>query len=180
MSKCVRCGAVLHAHKKNSLDRTLSLTIAGLILFAISNVFPFLTIKSQGLVQEITLIHSATELYAQGMQWLGILVFLTCILAPFIQLSGLLYVLTPLKFNRLPWMLPLVFRFVRKLQPWGMMEVFMLGILVCVVKLAKIATIIPGVALYSFMVLIFLLAGISAYLDPHLVWNKIDLENINE
>lgn len=177
MSRCVRCGAVLHAKKRNSLDRSLSLTIAGLMLFVVSNSYPFLAMKSKGLVQEITLIQGATELYFQDMRILALLVFITCILVPLIQLSGMLYVLMPLKFNRLPWKLPVVFRFVRKLQPWGMMEVFMLGILVCVVKLAKMASIVPGIALYSFVALIFVLAGVAASLDPHMVWDRIQLKN---
>ncbi len=41
-AKCVRCGAVLYRQKRDSLDRTLALTVAGLILFAVANTFPFL------------------------------------------------------------------------------------------------------------------------------------------
>jgi paraquat-inducible protein A len=54
------------------------------------------------------------------------------------------------------------------------MEVFMLGILVSVVKLIKMATIIPGVALYAFMALIFVLAAMSVTLDEHLIWEQIE------
>jgi len=53
-----------------------------------------------------------------------------------------------------------------------MTEVFMLGILVSIVKLAKMAQIIPGVALYSFMALIFTLAAATATLDPQTVWEQ--------
>jgi paraquat-inducible protein A len=55
-----------------------------------------------------------------------------------------------------------------------MMEVFMLGILVAIVKLSKMATIIPGTALYAFMILIFVLAASAASLDPHIVWNRLE------
>jgi paraquat-inducible protein A len=48
--------------------------------------------------------------------------------------------------------------------------VFMLGILVSVVKLAKMAQIIPGIASFCFMALIFVLAACLASLDPHEVW----------
>jgi paraquat-inducible protein A len=84
----------------------------------------------------------------------------------------MLYVLLPLKFNRLPRMLPRVFRLVQSLQPWGMMEVFMLGILVSVVKLAKTAKVVPGIALFSFLVLIFVMAASAASLDPKLIWKR--------
>jgi paraquat-inducible protein A len=172
VAQCMRCGAVLYRQKKDSLDRTLSLTIAGLILFVVANTYPFLALKSGGLVQHTTLITGTKELYAQGMEIVALLVLFTSILAPLVHIIGMLYVLLPLKFNWLPRNLPRVFRLVQSLQPWGMLEVFMLGILVSVVKLAKMAKIVPGIALYSFLVLIFVMAASSASLDPHVIWKK--------
>ena len=172
-ARCVRCDAVLYYQKKDSLDRTLALTIAGLVLFIVANTFPFLAMKSGGLVRETTLITGVKGLYLQGMESLALLVFLTSILVPFVQIAGMLYVLVPLKVNRVPRKLALVYRFIRSLQPWGMMEVFMLGILVSYVKLAKMAKIIPGLAIYSFVVLIFVLAGAAASLDPRIVWDRL-------
>lgn len=172
-ARCVRCDALLYYQKKDSLDRTLALTIAGLVLLIVANIFPFLAMKSKGLVRETTLITGIKGLYLQGMEALALLVFLTIILVPLVHIAGMLYVLVPLKFNRVPRYLPLVFRFIRSLQPWGMMEVFMLGILVSIVKLGKMATIVPGLALYSFVVLIFVLAGAAASLDPRVVWDRL-------
>jgi len=162
----------LYRQKKDSLNRTLSLTIAALILFVVANTYPFLALKSGGLVKQTTLITGTKELYAQGMEALALLVLFTSILAPLVHLVGMLYVLLPLKFNRLPRNLHRVFRFVQSLQPWGMLEVFMLGILVSVVKLAKMAKIVPGIALFAFLVLIFVMAASSASLDPHLIWKR--------
>jgi paraquat-inducible protein A len=176
-AKCSRCGAVLQRHKRNSLDRTLAWAIAGLILFAVANTYPFLALKSEGLVRETTLITGVEQLYKQDMRSVAVLVFLTSILFPFLQLAGILYLLLPLKFKRLPWWKPaLVFLFLRNIQPWSMMEVFMIGILVSAVKLAKMASIIPGLALYSFVILIFVLAAVAASLDPHLVWDRLEIE----
>jgi len=172
VAQCIRCGAVLYRQKRDSLDRTLSLTIAALILFVVANTYPFLALKSAGLVQQTTLITGTKELYAHGMEVLALLVLFTTILAPLVHLIGMLYVLLALKLNWLPRNLPRVFRLVQRLQPWGMLEVFMLGILVSVVKLAKMAKIVPGIALYSFLVLIFVMAASSASLDPHLIWKR--------
>ena len=177
VATCSRCGAVLQRHKRDSLDRTLSWTIAGLILFVVANAFPFLALKSGSLVRETTLITGVVELYKQDMQSVAVLVFLTTILFPVVQLTGMLYLLLPLKIERLPWWKPaLVFRLLRSLQPWGMMEVFMIGILVSMVKLAKMAKVIPGIAIYSFAVLIIVLAAAAASLDPHLVWDKLEID----
>ena len=172
VASCMRCGAVLYRHKPNSLERTLALSLAGLILLAVANAFPFLALKMGSQVQHTTLITGIRELYAQGMQPLAILVFFTTILAPLAQLLGMLYVLLPLRHHRVPPKFAPVFRIVHAVQPWSMMEVFMLGILVSVVKLAKMAQIVPGIAIFSFFALILVLAAATVSLDSHAVWES--------
>ena len=176
MARCTRCGASLYRHRPNSLERTLALTIAGMILFVLANSFPFLAMKIDTQVQQSTLLTGIKELYAQGMWEIALLVLLTTVLLPFIQLFSMLYVLLPIKFNRKPWMMVPIFRVLQKIQPWSMMEVFMLGILVSIVKLAGMAKMIPGASLFAFLALIFVLAASSATLDPHLVWERVELK----
>ena len=142
-ARCARCGAELYSRKKNSIERTLALTVAGLVLFLQANAYPILMIRSEGVLLKTTLFQSVRELYAQDMWGVAALVFFTCIFIPFIQLAGLMYILLPIRMRRSAWKAPTVFRYLRKLQPWGMMEVFMLGILVSIVKLAKMAVVIP-------------------------------------
>jgi paraquat-inducible protein A len=169
---CVRCGAKLYSRKQNSLDRVLALTIAGLVLFCVANAYPLLTFKLEAQAQDTTLFSGVVALYEQDMWIVAGVVFLTSMLVPLLQLTAMLYVILPLKLNRRPWGLPFWFRAFHGFKPWGMMEVFMVGILVSYVKLAKMATLIPGTALYAFMALIFVLAASAASLDPHIVWNQ--------
>ncbi len=171
-SICSRCGAVLLSHKRNSLDRSLALTITGLILFVMANAYPLLAIKSGSLYRAATLMGSVEVLYAAGMWQIGLLVFLTAILFPLLDLLCRLYILIPLKMNRKPWKLSFIMSLNQTLNPWGMMDVFMLGILVSVVKLVKMMKVIPGVSLFAFMMLILVLAAIAAFFDPHLAWEK--------
>jgi len=171
-ARCIRCGAKLYSRKHDSLNRVLALTFAGLVLFIVANVYPLLTFRLEAQIQETTLISGVISLYDQGMWIVAAVVFLTSILVPLLQLTGMLYVILPLRLNQRPWALPFFFRIVRSFKPWGMMEVFMVGILVSFVKLAKMATLIPGIALYAFLVLIFVLAASAASLDPHIVWER--------
>jgi paraquat-inducible protein A len=174
MARCSRCGAKLRQAKRCGIERALALTIAGLVLFTLANAFPFLAFKMDAQVQQTTLWTGIKELYFQEMAWLAAAVLVTTVVAPFLQLMGLLYVLLPLKLGRLPWKPATVFRGLGFLKPWGMMEVFMLGILVSVVKLGEMGTIVPGIALYSFFALIFVLAASQAVLDPVAVWECLD------
>jgi len=171
-ASCCRCGAVLAKPKRNSIDRSLALAVAGLLLFVLANSFPFLGFKVQGQVRETLLLTGIRQLYLQGMPEVAVLVLITTVLAPLAQLLALLYILLPLKLGRLAPGMFHVFRRLRRIEPWSMTEVFMVGILVSVVKLAKMAQIIPGTAAFCFMALIFTLAACMASLDPHEVWNR--------
>ena len=172
IANCTRCGSVLYRHKPNSIDRTLAMSMAGLVLFVLAVSFPFLALKTDSQLHQTNLITGIKVLYTQGMQELAVVVLLTTILAPLAQIMGMLYLLLPLRHDHIPPMFAPVFRFVRGLQPWSMMEVFMLGILVSVVKLAKMAQIVPGVAIFSFLALILVLAAATVSLDPHEVWHR--------
>ncbi|MFO7708211.1 MAG: paraquat-inducible protein A [Desulfobacterales bacterium] len=176
VARCCRCGAVLVRNKPDSFQRALAWSVAGLILFVLSNLFPFLSFKMQGLVQETLLLSGIKQLYGQGFAAVAALVAFTTFIAPGLQLAGMIYVLAPLRFSRKAPAMFKVFRLLRSLQPWGMMEVFMLGILVSIVKLAKMAQIVPGVAVFSFMALIFVLAAAINSLDPHDVWDRWESE----
>ncbi len=172
-ARCPRCGGVLYRRIPNSLDRTLALAVAGMVLFIVANSFPFLAMKMQGNVTQTTLATGVQALYEQDRPLVATLVLFTTIAAPFLQLLALLLVLGSLKIGvRLPGLV-LVFRLLRRVQAWSMMEVFMLGILVSLVKLADMAKIVPGIALWSFVLLIPAVAGATSSLDPQLVWRRI-------
>lgn len=174
-AQCVRCGGVLYRNRPDSLNRTLALTVAGLVLFIVANSFPFLDFEMQGRSTQTTLITGVVDLY-QGGDWpIAAVVLFTSILAPGLQLALLLVVLIPLSLNRMPSWLPRLFRLIRTLVPWGMMDVFMVGILVAVVKLADLASIVPGTSLFALVVLIFVLAAAQSALDPDLVWSRVPM-----
>lgn len=171
---CLRCGASLYAKKRDSFEHTIILAVTSLILFTMANVFPFMTFELHGRVQESLLLTGIKEFFDRGMWTLGLLVFCASILFPALKILGMLYVLVPLEFHRRPWKAPLVFRMVQHCQTWAMMDVYLLGVIVAVVKLADLAILIPGVAIYSFVALIIALAAADSALDPHEVWERME------
>ena len=175
VARCMRCGAVLYRRRENSLDTVLALTLAGLLLFFIANAFPFLTMRLDANIQETTLLTGVIRLFDQGMPWLALLVVVTSVAAPLFKLVLLLYVVLPLRLGWAPPGAGRALRYVIALQPWAMMEVFLLGILVAMVKLASMADILVGPALYAFAFLILVLAGITSSLDPHEIWDRLEV-----
>lgn len=171
---CGRCGAVLFKSIPDSVDRVIALALAGLVLFAVANVFPFLAFEAGSQTTQTTLFTGVRELYAQGIWVLAGLVFFTCILAPLVQLILMLYIFVPIKIGKVAQFTKPAYRLLRHMQDWNMIDVFMMGILVALVKLTKMATIIPGVAMWSFVVLIFVVTGASASIDGRVIWDRLE------
>lgn len=173
-ARCSRCGSVLMRRKQDTIDRTLAMAVTGVVLFCLANAFPFLTFEMEANAQETTLLTGIILLFQQGLEGLAFIVLFTTVIAPLVQMAGMLYVLIPLRMGtKLPGMAWLL-RHIRRYQPWGMMEVYMLGILVSLAKLTKMATIVPGTAAFAFMALIFILAAMTAAYDPYQVWRQME------
>lgn len=173
-ARCLRCGAVLLESKPQGLERCLALSLASLMLLVLANVFPLLDMSIEGRVQQSTVASGVLELYRQGFGAMAALVFGVSILAPALKILALLYVLLPLRFRRPLPQAARVFRWVETLRPWSMTEVYLLGILVAVVKLADLASIEPGLALYCFTALILLMAAADAALEPEDIWERLE------
>lgn len=107
------------------------------------------------------------------MAIVALLVFVTTFAVPALQLAAMCYTLLPLRLGRAPPALAFVMRCLHALQPWGMVEVFMLGVLVSLVRLARLADIIPGIALWSCGALIVLLAAAAMSFEPRDVWVRV-------
>ncbi|GFO72350.1 paraquat-inducible protein A [Bathymodiolus japonicus methanotrophic gill symbiont] len=175
--KCCQCDATLRKCQRiapaKSIEHTLALVITALVLLVISNVYPIIQVDAEGHEMAATLFGCVKYLFNNEMEFLAGLVFLTTIGAPVIQLAGLLYILLPVHFNRIPPFAPQMYRLVRIVTSWSMLEVLMLGILVSVVKLSALATVVPSIALWTFALLMIFIAAILNDLDTEMLWGQI-------
>ncbi len=169
---CSRCGAFLYEAVPKGLERVLALNLGALMLFFLANAYPFLSLKLGGVTEKNLLSSGAFVLQRLGMGELGVLVFLTSVLFPFLTISGTLLIMITLKIGGRPrWTGP-VFRMVKALTPWSLPAVFGLGVLISFVKLKDMATVIPGVALLCFALLVLLFAATNSNFDPGVIWPK--------
>lgn len=169
IARCTRCGGELDRNAQQRRNHLLPLTIASLIIFVIANVFPIVEMELQGLHSQTTLIGAVLSLATEDISMVAVLVLATTILFPFMQMLILFYLLVPSKnpdnrpgFN-------LLIRVMQALRPWGMIEVFLLGVLVALIKLSNMATIIPGIALWAFCMLTIMLTVVVSF-NPRYLW----------
>ncbi|WP_339389668.1 paraquat-inducible protein A [Nitrosovibrio sp. Nv4] len=149
--------------------RVLPLAIASFLIYIIANTFPIVEMELQGIVSRTTLIGSVLSLNAADMPFVASLVLATTILFPLIQLLVLIYLLASVTRSGYHPAFNLLVRLIQTLQPWVMVEVFLLGTIVALVKLTNMATVLPGVALWAFGALTILLAAVSSF-NPRYIW----------
>jgi len=170
---CLRCGGVLYRESARAYRRLLPLVMTALILFLISNTFPIVEMDLKGVRTQTTLWGAVQALYADHMGLVAMLVFATTILFPLSEMLMMCYLLVPMAGKRMPPGFDSIVRGIRQTRPWGMIEVFMIGVLVTVVKLSTMAQVLPGVALWSFGALVVVLAAMLSF-DPRDLWHYLD------
>ncbi len=169
---CHRCGAHLRAPRGEALDRVLPLTLAAGVCFVLANTWPVVAIEVAGNRSSTSILGAVLELYRQGVPGVALIVLLTGLVAPGAQLALLAYATSMLAARRRFRGMPTVVRLLEALRPWSMVEVFMLGVLVSLVKLAGVARVIPGVGLWSLFGVIVLTAAAHATFDVPSYWDR--------
>lgn len=173
IARCKRCNAFLYSNRPNNIDRCLAVSVAALIMFVVANAFPFLAISVSGNTQSISIISAVFALSDEGLWLLGILCFGFILFIPLLRVVGLLYILLPLRFDRRLPGIELVFRGIVSMSPWSMMEIYMLGAIVALVKLASMASIELGLSFWAFALLNMLSALAAQMVDTHTLWDFI-------
>lgn len=172
---CLRCGAMLYRNAPDSIERTFCFAVTAAILFVFANSYPIVGIELQGNRSASNLYGALEFLWRHDMKLVAFLVGTTTILVPAIELTMLIYLLVSLRFKRTHALVPLILQILRSIEPWGMVEVLMLGILVSLVKLTHSFNVIVGVSLWSFVGLTLMLTAVAASFNPRDIWTSLDM-----
>jgi len=169
-TRCVRCREPLQRALATGMDSVIALGACALVLLWLSNFYPLVSMHVNGASRETTLAGAALGLYEQHDRMLAMLVFLTIVVAPLLQVVTLLYVLIPLWRGRRAYGQNFVIRLITRVRPWSFTEVFLLGTVVALVRLAKFAHVVPGVALWSCGLLMLCLSALTSRAPPEQLW----------
>ena len=178
-AECIRCGVRLFRNPKGGIDKPLALIIASMILFVIANVYPIMTLTITGVKLTGTITDTAWVFVQQGSPEIAAIVWLPSVLFPGLTIAGLFYVLFSIRFQMNWPHARTILAWISHLLPWGMMDVFLLGILVALVKLVALADVLLGTGFYAFLILIFLYAATIASLDTHTLWESLKDQSDN-
>jgi paraquat-inducible protein A len=171
---CSRCGHTLHAPCSDSVTKTLSLALTGLLLFIPANFMSIMSLNIMGKEGSGSIYDGIIAFNESGYVFVALMVGLTSFFFPFIKLFLLFIISLCLKLKRYPDNLPLLMRWYHHLDEWGMLEVYMVGILVSIIKLYHMAHIHYDTGLFCFVALLIVSLSSSSSMDEHLFWELIE------
>lgn len=168
---CARCGFKLAHRIPNSRARTLAFSVAALILYVPSNLYPIVTAEYHGMHSETTIFQGVRSLFERGEVAIGALVLFTSIVSPAVKILGMLLITLTLDWPGWKKARTWAYEIIRIIDPWNMLEVYLLAISVAMIEMGRVATVHPGRGVWSFtaVVALTLLAALS--FDPRLIWD---------
>ena len=173
---CSRCGSLLYRANNNAIEMSLALTVASLLLFLFAHLLPFLSIDIDGNKSTIYLISTIDALSQLDNILMVIAGTLFLVVIPLGVLLLDLLLLGALYSNTRPLTLfaRQLLLLTGRLAPWNMLEIFLLGVLVTIVKLASVAEISLHQGFWAFVALVVINLLVSTTLEPEELWQAID------
>jgi paraquat-inducible protein A len=165
---------MLYQNRPASLDRAAAFSLAAILAMVVVHFHPFLVMDAASMRRELTLAGTAEALVGNGMLMLGGCVVLFTMLTPLFLAAGLLYVCLSLKCGFVAPGAKLVIQWVYRSEPWNMVEVFLLGVLVSLLKLDKVADVEFGTGFWAFAAMMLCLGGAVAGIDREEIWNLLE------
>jgi paraquat-inducible protein A len=170
VGRCVRCEATLGRGHRFHLPTVLALTLTAAVVFCIGLCTDVLTLEFRGVSHAATLPQAIAEIWGEGYEVIATVAALTALVAPALFIALRLYVLIPLSYGRVPAGFALCVRALRHADEWNMVEVFTIGVLLSLVRLASLADAAPGPGLFALGAVTILFAAIETAGTKHLWW----------
>jgi len=173
-ASCPRCGCFLTRYRDDAYHRMLAFASAGLIFLVLANSYSFLSFSSTGLESVMTLRETPAALWDNDMPGVAMLVTAFIIVIP----AGVLVLMLALGSALIqgiyhPWLAPIA-KSVFLAQNWSMVEVFIIGVIVSLVKIAAMATVVVGASFWAYTAFAICFTAAVANLDRYQCWERIE------
>ncbi|PID41297.1 MAG: hypothetical protein CR981_03730, partial [Proteobacteria bacterium] len=170
---CDRCGSPISKNSSDRLNRVFIFSLIGFLLYLPALFLPLLTVSSIGFKEKGNVVQTAIHLFQSGYYFVSIMVFCTAILFPFLKLLLPCTLSLCLKLNRTNRLLGPGLKILKYIDKWGMVEVYLLGILVTLIKMNGMAHISYNPGFFCFIGLVIITTITMVSLDYSLFWQLL-------
>jgi paraquat-inducible protein A len=162
VASCIRCQAVLGRSSILSVQGQLAFTVAAGLFLVIGNLTPLVDLEMRGIAASLTLPQAIALTWRVGQPLVAILAVAIALVFPLALIFLRLYVLWPLAKGTVPTHFNGAMHALHLCITWSMVEVFLLSTFVAIVRSTSIATVRPGVGLFSYALVTLLLTALTA------------------
>lgn len=173
VAECARCGYELLRLRHRFVGPGLALVLAALLLYFPANFLPIMQLNLLGRATDDTVWTGVLSLYRSDMQGIAFVVLLCSMVVPLLKLLCQFVVLLCIATRRAKSLGMLLYRTYHHLREWGMLEVYLLGILVSIIKLRDIAELSLGIGLACFAGLLVVQVWLELVMSPQQVWEAL-------
>ncbi len=173
VAECARCGYELLRLRHRFVGPGLALVLAALLLYFPANFLPIMQLNLLGRVTDDTVWTGVLSLYRGDMQGIAFVVLLCSMVVPLLKLLCQFVVLLCIATRRAKALGMLLYRTYHHLREWGMLEVYLLGILVSIIKLRDMAELSLGIGLACFAGLLVVQIWLELVMSPQQVWEAL-------
>ena len=172
-SSCTRCGKTLRHRRKESISRTLALTVAGVLLYIPANLWPIATLPINYQPLKYNVFGGVVDLVTAGLIPLALLVFTASFAIPILKLVGLMWCVVSVlrRSDRHLVAKTRTYRLVEEIGRWSMVDPFVIG---CFVPVMHYNSLIYGraepAAVPFTAVVVLTIIGAKTF-DPRLMWD---------
>jgi paraquat-inducible protein A len=174
LAHCPRCQHLLmRRHYDGGFLQSVAFAISALVLLLTALSFPFLGFSSNGQDKFMTLLQSGTTLLDAGENILGLLVIFFVIVAPLLLITTLLTLASAVLLRRGNRLAAVCGRVFYEIAHWNMIEVFVIGVVVSLVKISSMASVELVAGFWAFMGFSLCLWAAVNSVDRHQLWRAI-------
>ena len=145
------------SHCHSTLDDGLSdfqacfyYALTALILLLMANLFPFMTLNLKGTLTTISVFSSVKALFDNQLTLLGILMLFTIMIFPAWYLLAVLWSIISYRYRLLTRLTRRFMHWFYHISPWNMLEVYLIGVMVTLVKILQLADLKLEWGFYAF------------------------------
>lgn len=164
-ASCPRCGYVFTCAHRNAVDRMLVFAITAMICLVFSTLFDMVHMSVQGQVRDITLFQTVQTLFELDEPALAGFMLVVIIGLPTVFAGLVVWLAAAIKMRAVSPRTITLLRVVGYLRFWNMAEIFFLGILVSMVKVASMANVQVGFSFWSYALFNVCLVAAMLHVD---------------
>ncbi|MGZ9148886.1 MAG: paraquat-inducible protein A [Candidatus Deferrimicrobiaceae bacterium] len=171
---CQRCGETMAFRRRDPIQRTWALIIAAAICYLPANFLPVMTTRTLKSVEPDTILSGVVRLYTSGSWVLALIILVASVMIPLGKLIALAYLLitVQLRSTRRRRERVRLYRMLKAVGRWSMLDVFVATIVVALVQLRPFMSIVPESGVMFFTAVVILTIFAAGTFDPRLIWDS--------